>query len=193
MGTFIAPFANGVSRFHIMGGFGSPLGDVVNMFTQNAAVANSAGTTAAIPMLTTAAAGTLVIPASYAIIGTSFHIKAVGYISSFSTGPTLQLIVTLGGTTIYSSNTPTLANSLTTVPIDLDIYGSFVTVGAAGSLVCDGGMNIIGQPPVWQSAVKSTAGFNTTVSNTFALTSTFGTGNVANILTLTQAGIDIWG
>jgi len=130
--------------------------------------------------------GDKTIQANYAEVGMNFKINLFGNISTNESAETLIIKVKLGSTTLLTSPTSTLPNSLINKLFKADINISCRSIGATGTVFChgcieiDNGSNGFYQIPLVTASAQT---IDTTASQELDITAQFSlaTGNVLNV------------
>lgn len=146
---------------------------------------NSTSETSLLPT----AIGTYTLPASYFIAGKTIYFEAEGYWSTDSSPGTFQVKAKLGSTTIVSTaaNTPTGSISNRRVKISGSIETR--TTGASGTVIGQGeflGWTAATTNAPWEMVSTSTTTIDTTVSQAFSISGTWGTGSTNNSISITN-------
>jgi len=123
---------------------------------------------------------------NYAEVGMNFKIDLFGNISTDASAGTVVFKVKLGSTTLVTSPTSTLPNSLINNLFKADINISCHSIGATGTVFChgcieiDNGSNAFYQIPLVTASAQT---IDTTTSQELDITAQFSlaTGNVLNV------------
>lgn len=139
--------------------------------------------------LTSTGVGTKTIPASYFLAGKTICYEALGYWSTDASPGTFQFKVKLGSTVIHSTaaNTPTA--SLSNRGLNLSGCITTRTTGGSGTVIGQGALTSavsVSAGAYWEMVSTGTVTIDTTASQAFDITGTWGTGSVNNSITITN-------
>lgn len=137
---------------------------------------------------------TMTIPANDAVVGAIYRLRVMGRISAAAaTTPTISFISRLGGvagTALDTNGAHTLSSGISTKPFLLDLYVTCLTTGVSGtwesaSILSENFTVATATGTVKLPSTDAVATRDTTISNTFVLTGTWGTAAAGNTLTTT--------
>lgn len=167
-----------------------------NQYTScaNKTIANSAIESS---ILGTVTVGDNIIPAARLSVGSIIKIKACGYYSSLSSSPgTLQLKAKLGSTVVFDTGALSILSNSSNDYWELEGILTVQTQGASGKIIGQAkakffntaGLQTANYPIVNTAQIS----IDTTVSQTFDLTSTWSTASTSNVITSTNVILDIY-
>lgn len=140
------------------------------------------------------------IPANYLFVGQRLRLKAYGIFSNTST-PTLILGGYLGGvagTLLAATAATTTTTGATNWPWDLELEIFVRTVGATGTVWCNGkvnlGTSLAAMTPIWLPATQTQPiTVSTVVANALTVGATWGTASSSNTITCEDAYVETLG
>ena len=160
------------------------LGGVIFAQTADKTIAS---TTTPTTLLTTGE-GSLTLAADALIAGRTIRLTMRGHLSDTGT-PTLDLIASLGGTTVCTTGAVTLASSVTTVGFTVIVEIVCRTTGGSGTVVAGGTLEY--DDGTTHDLVKTTTTtIDTTGTLAIDLTATWGTSSASNTITAQIASIE---
>ena len=158
------------------------------------ALANSSAATDISP------APQVVIPANYLFVGQRLRLKAYGIFSNTGT-PTIILGGYLGGvagTLLAATAATTTTTGATNWPWDLELEIFVRSVGATGTVWCNGkvnlGTSLAAMTPIWIPATQTQPiTVSTVVANALTVGGTWGTASASNTITCEDAYVETLG
>lgn len=141
--------------------------------------------------LTGSGVGTLTIPANALVAGTTYRIRADGYMSDLLT-PSLDVKFKFGSTAIDDTSATALVTLTGTAQWTYTGTVTCRTTGATGTVQCQGLFAYYNgtTPLVLNSPNTGTATIDTTASQAVTLTAAWGTANAANSITCTNLSLE---
>lgn len=142
----------------------------------------------------------VVVPANYLFVGQRLRLKAYGIFSNTAT-PTLLLGGYFGGvagTLLANTGAVTTTTGATNWAWDLELEIEVRSVGAAGSVWCNGKVNLAtsltAMTPLWlPSSQTQPVTVNTTVASALTVGSQWGTAAAGNTITCQDAYVETLG
>jgi len=162
------------------------------LFTQtaNKTIANTTTETTVIGT----GVGTVTLPANFFTVGKTIRYKTKGYLSG-TNGDNITTKIKLGSVTAVT-DTSALPATLTNVIFDLEISLTCRTVGATGTVIGEGRVLLSGGQgfatvTMLPLLMTTTATVDTTASNAFDVTFTWGAARVGNSMTTTVGMLEV--
>lgn len=133
----------------------------------------------------------ITLAANSLYVGQRLHVKGYGIFSNTGT-PTLLLGVYYGGvagTALAVTGATTTTTGATSWPFSVDLDIQVRTVGASGTVWCNGfvnlGTSLTATTPIWLPSTQSQpVTINTTTANAITIGAQWGTSNASNTLTV---------
>lgn len=134
--------------------------------------------------------GTTTLPASLLAVGKSLRLRLSGVVSTDPSAGSLTIRAKLGSTTIVASSAVTPSNSLTNVAWVLDVDLTCRTIGASGTVIGQGMMQIADSTGrVIGLAATAAVTVDTTASQAVNVTAQWGAASASNTITCSNAAI----
>ena len=170
------------------------LGITANGVFTNTATRQVTNTTAESSIIPVSGVGSMVLPSNFFTAGKTVLIRLMGYFSTDAAAGNITVNFKCGSVTVSTTGSVSTANSLSNQPVDFEIYLTCFTTGTSGSFWSQGVMNYntsnanISRRAMGNNSART---IDTTISNTLDLTWTWATASTNNILTITNAVVEV--
>jgi hypothetical protein len=138
--------------------------------------------------------GTLTLPANKLTVGKSIRISIAGFINTAAAAGTATLRLRLGGVLIAASSAITLTNSITNRGFEIEGLITCRSVGPTGSVIGQGMFqaNMTGiNSSIIDILATAAVAVDTTIPLAVNATWQFGTANIGNTITITNAVVKV--